>query len=1139
MGIEVASKSRMLLSILCSVALCCAFSFPVEAFAGPDTEESAAGISEVAAGGDDGAVNAAGETDEGSAIPSSEDVSKEDEPVSEDSQERVLGGVASQQSLNSSSEELADQTLPSFDYSIEASNNTTTASISVPAAPQLLASDIADSVSIEAEMSYDGKVVRTVSATVSLNEFVNEAYSLDFGDFGKFKATVSFIKGSEVVSSSDATVAITADVYNIAPISATLPVTFFSLNLWGEDSIRTAGPVIMVMERPAAYAWNSLPAAGTGAYGVYGLPYLSKEEVSYQPADFDTASELFRQRISVMAAYVHDLYEISPSSQFNLYCVDYYCGMVNPIIYANGIPASQYSLTIMSDGSFTYNKFADVYDSANPASQHSDLVAQWNVMKQTSYANKAANQAAMNWGDSNKYLWAIVDSESNAQLWVARKDLIKSPNDGNAFGSQVQSSLKLIQVNIGNLLKQNIQASDANTVEFKALYNFNDAYFKAAQEQGKKVMVFLGTRVTSEVGFSDYARFAMSYYGDEYLYYYKGHPGTPTDMYPSKQQQLSALDITDVDSSVAAELILFFNPDIYLSGYGSSTYASVPDGMAKGMFQMTKAQGLSNPQYRNMDYWASQVTNDASSAVKALCKNGHSNYLVEFSDSVISEKGYDIAIWDATDSTISYYKANAAGGYDFVSGNGGVSERTAISEGDYVIKSSMSDSAVLDVSAASRENGANVQLYAYNGTDAQKWHVSIDGDGFAVITNIGSGKTLDVAGASSAQGTNVWQYASNDTLAQKWRVLRNDDGTLRIVSALNDSAVIDAANGRADNGTNIQIWAKNGSAAQGFEFLPLQPEFDMDKQASLPDGYYKIRSGINSTYCLDVRDWSKSDGASIQVWSDTDGQNQVFKLTRLESGFYRIENAWSGKSIDADSGRIVPGGRIQQWQTMDNNKNQEWYIAEQSGGAYLLQNVATGLALDLKWGQAVNGQEIDAYTANGTMAQSWLLSQVGEPWTSMDEWAGQNKNVLPDGAYIIKGFTGDGLSLDVSGASRNDGANVQIYTTNFTDAQIWNVSHDDKGYVTFTNAASGKVLDVSGAALANGSNVQQWTPNGTAAQKWIVIRKSEGKFEIVSALSQSHGLDIAGGNATSGANVQLYQRNGTNAQLFEFYGKLK
>ena len=109
----------------------------------------------------------------------------------------------------------------------------------------------------------------------------------------------------------------------------------------------------------------------------------------------------------------------------------------------------------------------------------------------------------------------------------------------------------------------------------KELYRFDQDMFTDSREAGKPVMLFLGTHVPSEQHFTDYASLMMDYYGDSFQYYYKGHPGTPTALYPDKQKQLQTLGMADIDSSIPAELILFFFPDIYLCGYDSSTYLSV------------------------------------------------------------------------------------------------------------------------------------------------------------------------------------------------------------------------------------------------------------------------------------------------------------------------------------------------------------------------------------------------------------------------------------------------------------------------------------------------------------------------------------------------------------------------------------
>lgn len=1024
-----------------------------------------------------------------------------------------------------------------WDVTLSAKRNTTEISISNPGFAQLLSDGQADSIKVTGSISYKGKVTRQVSESFDLSGIDDDSsFIFDAKNFGRVSVTVEYCLDGNPVKELDAQdVAVTADTYNISPVSATLPVTFFSLNLWGENSIRKTGPVIAVLERANSYDWNNLPQPEGDQYGMYGLPYLTEDEVSYQPGDFDAASSLFRKRADVIADYVHDLMELDSTSHINLYCVDYYAGLVQRVIYANKIPEDQYKIVLMSDGSYSYNEFAAVYKEADNSAKNASYIAKWNAAKADAYRNGAVDSDFLNWDYANDFLWALVDTEPNAQWWVARKDLIKSSGDDNAFGKTVQGDSKVVQVNISNLLKTNIQPSESNTAEFKALYNFNDGYFKAAEENGKDVMMFLGTRLTNEQSFSEYARFAMLYYGDGYEYYYKGHPGTPTSLYPNKVKQLEDLSITDVDSSVAAELILFFNPDIYLSGYNSSTYASVPSGMAKGMFEMTKAYGLSQPQFSDMDYWSSRITDSSDQTIKALTINGHSNFLVEFSDSISAAKGYDIAIWDATDSVAKFYKQQE-GKYVLVDQTNGESEKPAIEAGEYVITSALSQSSVLDVSGGSSSNGANVQLYGYNGSNAQKWSVSFDDQGYATIKNLGSGKVLDASYGSSSNGTNVWQYQGSDgNKAQKWRIVSNDDGTVSIVSALSPTSVVDVNGASTADGANVQLWSSNGSAAQKFSFVSISPEVTADGQAELEDGWYTFSTALDMSSKIDIRDWSKANGANAQIWSDTGWQNQTYKVTKVDNGFYSIVSAWSNKALDVDGGRVVPGAKIQQWDYSSSNRNQQWAIYANEGGSYTLRNVASGLYLTVDGNSARSGSGLVGSLANGRENQRWLIAQASDPQKSMEEWAKDSQSVLPDGTYVIQSSLSDGLVLDVQNGSKANWANVQLWNVNLSSAQKWVVSHDSDGFVTFTNLGSGKVLDVAGASSVSGANVQQYEANGSKAQKWVVLNGKDGKKVIASALSSSLALDVQSANANAGANLQLYSRNGSIAQNFNFY----
>jgi hypothetical protein len=148
----------------------------------------------------------------------------------------------------------------------------------------------------------------------------------------------------------------------------------------------------------------------------------------------------------------------------------------------------------------------------------------------------------------------------------------------------------------------------------------------------------------------------------------------------------------------------------------------------------------------------------------------------------------------------------------------------------------------------------------------------------------------------------------------------------------------------------------------------------------------------------------------------------------------------------------------------------------------------------------------------------------------LDQIAGENKNLIPDGKYVISSVLNSKYVLNVKNASTNNNANVELSIyDNETDKQAFIVSHDAQGYITFTNAKSGKVLDVSDGKASNGKNVQQYTSNGTRAQKWVVKKSNKG-YMIISALDSNYVLDVSGSKANNGTNIQLYSGNGSDAQ---------
>ncbi|GAA2891120.1 lectin [Streptomyces mexicanus] len=117
-----------------------------------------------------------------------------------------------------------------------------------------------------------------------------------------------------------------------------------------------------------------------------------------------------------------------------------------------------------------------------------------------------------------------------------------------------------------------------------------------------------------------------------------------------------------------------------------------------------------------------------------------------------------------------------------------------------------------------------------------------------------AGKCVDVAGASSANGTPVQLYDCNGTAAQQWTV--GSDGTLRALGKCLD--VTD--NGTAD-GSTVQLWDCTGGPNQKWV---------------VTDAHDIVNPQANK--CLDVTGNNSANGTRLQIWTCTGGANQKWTV---------------------------------------------------------------------------------------------------------------------------------------------------------------------------------------------------------------------------------------------------------------------
>ena len=134
-------------------------------------------------------------------------------------------------------------------------------------------------------------------------------------------------------------------------------------------------------------------------------------------------------------------------------------------------------------------------------------------------------------------------------------------------------------------------------------------------------------------------------------------------------------------------------------------------------------------------------------------------------------------------------------------------------DGIYRISSSMNKGYVIEVYRKSKANGANINLYKWNGGDNQRWRIQYLGKGVYKITNVNSLRSIDVKGAKLSSSVNIAQWTWKNTGNQRWNLTSNADGSYSIVRAGTAWAVA-VKGGKAKNGANVYQYARKSSTSQ-------------------------------------------------------------------------------------------------------------------------------------------------------------------------------------------------------------------------------------------------------------------------------------------------------------------------------------
>jgi hypothetical protein len=125
---------------------------------------------------------------------------------------------------------------------------------------------------------------------------------------------------------------------------------------------------------------------------------------------------------------------------------------------------------------------------------------------------------------------------------------------------------------------------------------------------------------------------------------------------------------------------------------------------------------------------------------------------------------------------------------------------------------------------------------------------------------------------------------------------------------------VDARAAGSANGTVIQQYACNGTAAQQFQFAPTS------------GGYDRINNRTNPAQVIDVANVATTDNAGLQLWAYGGGNNQQWQPVSEGSGYYHFVARHSGKCLTVPGASTADSVQLVQ-STCDGSAAQSFKVA--------------------------------------------------------------------------------------------------------------------------------------------------------------------------------------------------------------------
>ena len=424
----------------------------------------------------------------------------------------------------------------------------------------------------------------------------------------------------------------------IAAFHASLPALIFSLDIFNITE-KFNCPIYVSLERYKAWNWDKLPERV--------LTFDILDENNFYKINFV-------EILLKLQKWIAQMYKVNNNVIINLFLTDIHNYIIPLCIYSNNIPSENYKLFLLSDGTASYIFFNEKFDNnqtyLNTYNQMIDKYKEFISFVRNAKNYDSSSSDSKNLKDLWYYSYIITKVEKNAFWWLTKIKGVFAPNNPAILEVLLNdSNVELKDINV--LFKS---LNDKQKEEIKDLFNFNSNFFEEAYKLNKSVMLIAGTTESVEYNLYDYCLTTELLYKNDYIYYYKAHPQTPIENNQTKAEKLKNIGITPIDSNIPLEVIIFFNPHIFCSGYYTSSFIEVGKEVLKSLFDQYKKE---DEYFSKFDYFCKYIKKDNQKYGQYL-ENNNDGIIIEINKQKLIDFEYDFGIYLKDINSIKYYKNN-------------------------------------------------------------------------------------------------------------------------------------------------------------------------------------------------------------------------------------------------------------------------------------------------------------------------------------------------------------------------------------------------------------------------------------------------------------------------------------------------